>query len=136
MSTAYDYTDEYVSYLRLHCLTVGVDAPAGFWVTSVPELVAIFNGIGPDRWSSRFRKLTSWLLSPFMVAALVHDWEYSQPEKSYWAFTKANLRFAWNGLLEGLWEKHLALIPMGALLALLCQIFGYGGYQKGSMPDV
>ena len=74
-----------------------------------------------------------WLLKPFFTAALPHDWEFSQPEKSFRAFTLANLRFAWNSCLEALDERRPPMIASGVALAVLCQIFGWGGYKQGRL---
>ena len=68
-------------------------------------------------------------LSPFSAAALPHDWAWSQEEKSYKDFTKSNLEFAYNAWREALWQKRIALIPMGIFFALLCQVFGWKGYR-------
>ena len=125
------YTVEYVESLRRHCARIGVRAPASFWTASPGRLAEAFNGIGPERWCPRFRSAVSWLLKPFFTAALPHDWEYSLPEKSFGAFTLANLRFAWNAALEALDERRPSMAGTGIALALLCQVFGWNGYRNG-----
>lgn len=127
------YSVEYVESLRRHCIRIGVRAPRSFR-TAPPELLArAFNGVGPDSWCPVFRSAVSWLLKPFFTAALPHDWEFSQSEKSFRAFTFANLRFAWNSCLEALDERRPSMIASGIALAVLCQVFGWGGYQKGRL---
>ncbi len=125
------YPVAYVREIREHCDRIGVRAPASFWRASMEELAAAFNGVGPDRWCPVFRSAVSWLLKPFFTAALPHDWEYSQPEKSYLAFTAANWRFAVNSWIEALDERRPGMIFMGLALAVLCQVFGWGGYLHG-----
>lgn len=125
------YSVSYVRAIREHCDRIGVRAPASFWRASDKDLAAAFNGVGPDRWCPVFRAAVSWLLKPFFTAALPHDWEYSRPEKSYMAFTAANWRFAVNGCLEALDERRPGMVFMGLALALLCQLFGWGGYLHG-----
>ena len=127
------YSVEYVESLRRHCIRIGVSAPRSFR-TAPPELLArAFNGVGPDSWCPVFRSAVSWLLKPFFTAALPHDWEYSLPEKSFGAFTLANLRFAWNAALEALDERRLSMAGMGIALAILCQLFGWSGYRNGRL---
>ena len=75
-------------------------APAGFFMSSDLQLQACYNGIGPDRWSSRFRKLTTNLLRFFESDALIHDWEYTYQPKTYMHFTLANLRFSANAFIN------------------------------------
>ena len=125
------YTVEYVDALRLHCVRIGVLAPWSFWVAAPKQVAEAFNGVGPERWCPACRAVVSWLLKPFFTAALPHDWEYSLPEKSFRAFTRANLRFAWNSCLEALDERRPSMIATGLLLALLCQLFGWSGYRNG-----
>ena len=125
------YSVSYVRRLREHCDRIGVRAPASFWTADCRDLAAAFNGVGPDRWCPAFRAVVSWLLKPFFTAALPHDWEYSLPRKSYRAFTAANRRFIVNSSLEALDERRVSLVFMGVALAVLCQLFGWGGYLHG-----
>ena len=123
------YTYQFITALRGHCKRIGVKAPEGFWAARSKDLAAAYNGIGPEAWNPGFRSVVTWLLSPFSAAALPHDWAWSQQEKSYGRFTKSNLEFAYNAWREALWQKRIALIPMGVFFALLCQIFGWKGYR-------
>ena len=92
-------------------------------MTTHEELQACYNGVGPDRWSSRFRRFTTWILTFLEASALIHDWEYEYQEKTYWAFTLANLRLAWNASLD----RH----PVAGIVgAVLCQCFGWRGFKN------
>lgn len=95
---------------------------------------AVYNGIGPDAWSSRFRKLVTSLLEKFTAPAMVHDWEYTFCPKNYWFFTVANLRFAVNSFIDAFYEKRgsryiIKQTLLGIALVMLCQLFGYKGYK-------
>lgn len=132
----YEISD--IQALRAEALQAGLSMPGSFMDASDELLQRCYNGIGPDRWSSRFRHLTTYLLEFFEADALIHDYEYSLPEKSYWHFTLANIRFIWNAAMlafarHGGCGKAIRIALLGSLLGLLCQLFGYGGYQEGSI---
>ena len=105
------------------------------------QLQSCYNGIGPERWSSRFRKLTTDLLRFFESDALIHDWEYTYQPKTYIHFTLANLRFSANAFInaydagDGKWSTIWQQTYKGLLLAALCQAFGWSGY-KASIPSI
>lgn len=120
-------------FLRELCREIHAAAPDSFWAASDAELVRAFNGIGPERWPCRIRGAVTRMLRPFQSAALVHDWEYSLPDKSYSAFTKANLRLAANVAREALYDCRVSLVPAGIAAAVLCQVFGYAAYRRGRL---
>lgn len=140
MNTPYDYRLGHIRALRRHIITANLVAPAGFFQATDLELQRCYNGIGPDRWSKRFRKLTTDLLRFFESDALIHDWEYTFQPKSYIHFTVANARFLVNTFVaaydsnRGSGSKIIKQTAKGALLALLCQLFGWSGY-KSSTPS-
>ena len=131
----YDYTAEHIETLLDHCREVGILTAPGFWDAPVETLRGYYNGIGPDAWSSRLRRLTTFLLRPFELAALPHDYEYATAPRTYLAFTIANLRFAANAILEA-YHRHpeaqrfAAMAGCGLLLATVCQLFGWQGYKN------
>ena len=120
-----------IPYLRAFCSEFHAAAPGSFWTATDHDLAQTFNGIGAEHWPKCLRVVLTALLRPFQAAALVHDWEYSQPVKSYVLFTAANWRFVINSCLEALDERRPGMIFMGLALAVLCQVFGWGGYLKG-----
>ena len=74
----------------------------------------------------------------FAAGALVHDFEFSQSEKSYRHFTQANIRLAFNcvmlaflGPVRLVRQNRLKLALLGILLAFACQIWGYKPYKAG-----
>ena len=96
--------------------------PELFRFASAEQLQVCYNGIGPDRWSSRFRRFTTWILTFLEASALIHDWEFTYQPKTYGYFTLANLRLAWNAAKD----KH----PFsGITAAILCQLFGWKGFR-------
>ncbi len=140
MSDSYSYSEAHVEALVARCREVDAWAPPAFWQASAELRRRCYNGIGPEAWSSRLRELVTRLLEPFEIAALVHDFEFGTAERSYAAFTAANLRFAVNSLLEA-FHRHppvanraelkrlLAMCAGGLLLSVLCQAFGWNGFR-------
>lgn len=131
----YDFPIAYVRELRIRCDKIGVKSTPDFWKVSPLRLTEVFNEIGPELWCPRFEKLVKYLVEPFFVAALQHDWETSRPYKSWSAFTTMNLRFIYNALQEAIEQKKLKLVFMGILLAMLCQLFGYKTYSQTFIPE-
>jgi len=125
---SYDYSIEHVAELKRHCVRRGLSLPERFLFASPETLTECYNGVGPDRWSSRFRRFTTWILTFLEASALIHDWEYEFQPKTYGAFTVANLRLAWNATMD----KH----PVAGIVgAVLCQCFGWSGYKDGKAND-
>ncbi len=118
-------------FLRAFCNEFGAFAPESFWKASDVELTVACNGVGPERWPCGMRKLCSWLLRPLEASAAIHDWEYSQPDKSFRAFSAANARLAANVMLEALYDCRPACMLMGIAAALACQFFGWSAYKNG-----
>ena len=118
-----------------------LSAPAAFFAADLETLQKCYNGIGPECWPVLLRKLASELLQIFAAGALVHDFEFSQSEKSYRHFTQANIRLAWNcmilafvgpvRLLRPIRKNRMKLALLGGMLGVLCQIWGYSAYKSG-----
>ena len=118
-----------------------LSAPAAFFAADLETLQKCYNGIGPECWPVLLRKLASELLQIFAAGALVHDFEFSQSEKSYRHFTQANIRLAFNcvmlaflgpvRLVRPVRQNRLKLALLGILLAFACQIWGYKPYKAG-----
>ena len=119
----YDYSLEDVRDLKMHCHEAALSVPDGFFDSPDEALQACYNGIGPEQWSSRFRRFTTWLLTFLEASALIHDWEFTFQPKTYGAFTVANLRLAYNAAVDG----H----PFSGFAAgILCQLFGWKAYKE------
>ena len=118
-----------------------LSAPESFFSAGIDTLETCYNGIGPECWPKLLRKMVSELLQLFAAGALVHDFEFSQGEKSYRHFTQANCRLAWNcmilafagpvRLVRPVRQNRLKLALLGILLAVACQIWGYKPYKAG-----
>ena len=137
MEQYYFASMERIEGLRKQICAAGLNAPETFFMASHDDLRACYNGVGPDRWSSRFRGFVTKLLDWFEPEALIHDWEYTYQPKTYWSFTIANLRLLYNGLKYALFTQGWTKVAFqqakrAALLALLCQIFGWDGYKQAA----
>lgn len=127
----------YIRSLLKKIADAGLSVPDGFTDSSIEMLRGCYNGVGPAQWSHRFRKIVTWLLDWFEPEALIHDWEFTYAAKNYMAFTKANLRLLFNGVKYALFTYRYISISgvikqscKAALLAILCQLFGWQGYKK------
>jgi len=121
---SYDYTIDHIRELLAVVDLRHMSYPEGFAETSMEELQRVYNGVGPESWNPTFRgwmtKLLNWLEAP----ALIHDYEYSFAERTYWAFTKANLRLVGNSWRDGRFKIGLAA-------GVLCQLGGWRAYKVG-----
>ena len=124
-------TPSRANFLRAFCGEFGAFAPESFWLASESGLAAACNGVGPDRWPACLRRMLTWLLRPLEASSVIHDWEYSLPEKTFRSFTAANTRLAANVMLEAVYDCRPACMAAGILAALLCQIFGWRAYRTG-----
>ena len=126
MSDYYDFSLEHIRQLLAVAGLRKMHLPDGFESATIGELQKCYNGIGPDRWCPKFRRAITRLLEFLEAPALIHDWEYSQPVKSYGRFTAANWRLLVNSWKDGRFRVGLAA-------AVLCQLFGYSGYKEGAV---
>ena len=124
-------TPSRAQFLRVFCNEFGAFAPETFWKAKASELSVACNGVGPDRWPAWLRHVLTWLLRPLEASALIHDWEYSQPSKTFRSFTSANEHLAANVILEAVYDCRPACMLMGIVAALVCQIFGWRAYKNG-----
>ena len=135
---SYACTKEEIYELFYKIQEYNLSAPAKFFITPTEDLQRIYNGIGPDAWSSRFRKKVTELLAWFEPEALIHDWEYTYQPKTYLHFTISNIRFAVNGFYAAWKNENRSRIDIlkytrrSLLLAVICQLFGYKGYKEAT----
>lgn len=114
--------------------------PVGFEKERFETLLHVYNGIGPERWSERYRKFVTRVLSRYEPEALIHDWEFVFQPKTYLAFTLSNARWACNSVIKA-WHAHhggklfWADAGCGVACALLCQLGGWQAYKTGKLPD-
>lgn len=129
----YNYSLEHVTQLRSVARERNLYAPTDFWSTPNEQLRICYNGIGPEAWSPVLRSAVTRCLDNFESDALIHDYEYEHAPRTYSAFTKANLRFACNAIMNAFYCTNLTTgfrhAGLGIFLALLCQIFGWHGFR-------
>ncbi len=131
----YHYDKDHVARLKSQVIQFDLTAPAGFFSASIEDLQKCYNGIGPDAWNPKFRKLVTELLTYFEPEALIHDWEYAHMPRTYWHFTLANIRMATNAFYfahaqkKG-WKHTLRQTKRGLTLTTLCQLGGWKGYKN------
>lgn len=138
----YNYSIEHVSKLRdIIAARKWLWKPAGFLDAAIEQLHAVYNGIGPEAWSPKLRRFVTWLLDWFEAEALPHDFGYGLGrDRSYWAFTVENLRFAYNAIVNAIYDykfirRTVVMAALGCILALLCQFFGWNGFKSVVVPD-
>ena len=122
-SQPYNYPPAEINRIRTRIFFGRFSVPRDFFSTDAEVIARIYNGVGPEHWSARFRRFTSWVLDFLEAPAMIHDWEYTFQPKTYWRFTLANLRLAKNAARDG----H----PFAGLAAaLLCQLFGWKSWKN------
>lgn len=122
-----------LEYLRAVCVEIRAKAPSSFWDADLETLSRAWNGIGPEYWWGWLRMAVSWLLRPFSAASLIHDWEFSQPGKTFAKFTAANAHLIENIAREAIFNCHVGIIPCGIAAGVLCEIFGWRAYKEGKL---
>lgn len=101
-----------------------------FWSSNIKMLQKCYNGVGPESWSSSFRSFVTGVLDVAEESALIHDFGYSTAPRTYYNFTLLNIQFAVNMFLEGMAKKTYKIIPLGVILACICQLFGWFGFAS------
>ncbi len=129
--------DELLTLIRAD----GLSRPTGFDQTPPDTLARIYNGIGPEHWSPRYREFVTRALTRYEPEALIHDWEFIFQPKTYLTFTLANLRFACNAIIAA-WRAHHVAAKLfwadagfGVACAFFCQLGGWQAYKTGKLPD-
>jgi hypothetical protein len=98
--------------------------PQGFDTKTPQWLRRQYNGIGAEWMPSFLRKFITFLFRPLEPAALIHDVEFLSENKSFWKFTVANMRLAYNCIkARHFWS--------GISLGMICQLFGWSAWKEG-----
>ena len=119
----YDLED--IIRLRKDVRKYKLSVPAGFSGEHSKNLVKICNGIGPEAWPKAVRRWFSLYFDFAEAPAMIHDWEYSVPRKSFFRFVLANFRFAVNVMRTQLFSLWTAVFLFFALT-----FFGYRHYRR------
>ena len=115
---------DYVRYLRRTAIVLKFSFPANFKRYNSSRLVRCYNGIGAEWMPQKLRDFMTDMFFSLQAAALIHDFEYTHKKKSYWRFTVANVRFAYNACRS---RRPFS----GIAGALICQIIGWKPYLNG-----
>ena len=115
---------KHIKYLCHYAEENGFSLPPGFKDKSVKFLQKHYNGIGAEWMPRRVRNFSTKLWRHMEPHALLHDIEYLSVNKSFWNFTKANLRLFYNGVRS----RHFF---SGLALATVCQFFGWSAWKEG-----
>lgn len=118
----------YIKYLRQMAIALKFSFPKNFKSYSSKRLVRLYNGVGAEWMPEWLRKVMTWLVRLLCdkaeAAVLIHDFEFTREAKSYYKFTKANLRLAYN-----CFRSRRLLV--GICAAVICQLFGWSAYKSG-----
>lgn len=118
----------YIKYLRQTAIVLKFSFPKNFKSYSSKRLIRLYNGVGAAWMPSVIRNIITWLCRLLCdkaeAAVLIHDFEFTREAKSYYKFTKANLRLAYNCFRS----KRLLV---GICAAIICQLFGWSAYKSG-----
>ena len=117
-------TEKHINFLLSQIKNKKYSVPARFENVEISYLAGIYNGIGAEWMPQVIRKLIACFLPFLEPESLIHDYEFSGTNKSYFAFTKANLRLAYNSFKGG----HLFI---GCAAAFICQLFGWSAWKDG-----
>ena len=115
---------EHIKYIRQKAIALKFSFPPTFKRYSSKRLVKLYNGIGAEWMPKWFRGFVTYIFYRLEAAALLHDFEFTRKKKSYWRFTVANLRLAYNAA-----RSRRPLLGLGAMV--ICQIFGWYAYKNG-----
>ena len=98
---------------------------------TLPEIAAIYNGIGPEAFPGWLRNAISALHPSLAVVALIHDLEWHESDFSFASFSASNQCFKRNGYkaASGLfpWYNPRRYLVMyeARRFGNLCQSFGW-----------
>lgn len=111
----------HVDFLLRYCMAIGSIAPASFWDASEDELKRVH------------RVYPTAMLRRFSASALILDWEYARPEKTFIKFTVANYHLAVNVVKEATYDYDLLSALFGIPIGILYEICGWSLYKKGTL---
>ena len=101
------------------------------------ELSHIYNGIGPESFPDWLREAVDALHPSLEAVALIHDVEWSQPDKTKERFDGSNERFKENGYKVAKhnygWWNPMRYIVMNQARRFgnYCSLFGESAFRAG-----
>jgi hypothetical protein len=115
---------KHILYLCQYARANKFSVPAGFWDKSPAWLRRHYNGIGAEWMPPKVRNIVTAAFRHMEPETMVHDIDFIILPKSFWNFTKANLRLAFNAFKA----RHTLY---GIALAVICQLFGWSAWKDG-----
>ena len=115
---------EYIRYLRQTAVALKFSFPPNFKRYNSKRLLRCYNGVGAEWMPDWLLKIVTFLCDRLEAPALLHDFEFVHGKKSYWRFTVANVRLAYNA------AKSRRML-LGIAAAIICQLFGWYAYKNG-----
>lgn len=115
---------EYIRYLRQTAIALKFSFPPNFKRYNSKRLLRCYNGVGAEWMPDWLLKVVTFLCDRLEAPALLHDFEFVHGKKSYWRFTVANVRLAYNAAKS-------RRILLGIAAAIICQLFGWYAYKNG-----
>lgn len=123
-----------VATLRAKAEYLGLDDNKLFSIYSTEQMAEVYNGVGPDRFSWRFRNFLSELNRTILPAVLIHDLDYDFG--GTWAdFYAANRRLGRNArkCVRAKYSrkslKYWVYLAKIALFVILCNKRGKPGWN-------
>ena len=111
--------------------------PAAFRSESPEALARFYNGVGADWFPVPLRRAVTGILERMEPLAFVHDVEFATAPPNYFAFSLAQVRWAYNALLLTIYYQHhrFRFLLTAWLAAGCCQLGGYRGFREGKRND-
>lgn len=119
--------------LRERCAELNFSAIPSFWMADIKEVKKCYDGIGPSKWSPKFRKFIAKLLAPVEGSIMIHDYEWKNCDKTFFSFLMINLKFSFNSIREARAEKKWKIAFMGIALAILNSTLGWKLFKTSSL---
>lgn len=119
-----DYSLKHIKKLYCFAVEKNFSFPDGTKDKPLKWFQRNYNGIGAEWMPRLVRKLCTFLLSPLEPAAMLHDVGFLNKNKSFWNFTKENLRFVVNA-------AKIGCVLQGCLFGVICEVFGWGAWKEG-----
>ena len=91
-----ELSEEEIKHYKYEASRYNLKAPIEYWMAKDSDLVEICNGVGPEWFPEKARKLTTELFKYFLPSTNIHDYDYDKMEKTEENFSKANYRLKRN----------------------------------------
>lgn len=129
----YFISKEEAKELRERCKKLNFSAVPDFWLSDIEEIKECYDGIGPSKWSPKFRKFVAKMLAPIEGSVMIHDYEWKNCDKTLFSFLMINLKFSCNSIREAKAEKKWKIAFMGIVLAILNSTLGWKLFKTSSL---